>query len=66
MRVLEGCKSDAIAGFKDVRGPWAKECLQSLEAKEDKEMESPLELPETTLFLVWRDSFQVSDPRTIR
>lgn len=32
-------------------------------SKEDKEMEALLELPETTLLLVWRDSFQVSNPR---
>lgn len=37
----------SIAGFEDGRnGPWDKECRQPLATDEDKEMETPLELPE--------------------
>lgn len=36
-----------VRGYSDARkGPWAKEYRQPLEARKDKEMDSPMKLPQ--------------------
>ena len=41
----------AVSGSEDGAGQTAKECRQLLEAMKGKESDSPLELPEKSIFL---------------